>query len=55
MYKIPLYFLKEILSVVKLMEKSLSGELPESKKKLLLGRISKIKATLQRIVGDGTK
>jgi len=50
MYKIPLYFLKELLSVVQLVEKSLSGELPETTKKRLLVRISKVRTTLERIV-----
>ncbi len=53
MYKIPLYFLKELLSVVRLVEKSLSGELSESSKKRLLARVSKIKSSLERILGDG--
>lgn len=54
MYKIPLYFLKEMLSLVKSVEKALSGDISEASKKKLLNRLSNVRTTLERITGNGT-
>jgi hypothetical protein len=55
MYKIPLYFLKELMSVLESVEKSLTGELQPLAKERLLKKIQKIKAPIQRLVGSNNQ
>lgn len=52
MYKIPIYFLKEILSILDLTEKALKGELKIKTRLSLLTKVKRAKKTIKLLIGE---
>lgn len=52
MYKISIYFLRELVNLLDAIEKALKGELKTSAKLLILKRIKKAKKTINLFIGE---